>query len=729
MPATPSDPPRSDPRSDPRNDPRADPRADAERVTRLAAELAELGRRLAWARHDLLTLSVAAPAPAQGGPAQAGPTQAGPAQAAPTHPATAVEPDRPAEGAVEPDRRAAPRAGSAPATGPAAQRAAGPAPQWTGDAGSPPARAGRNRPGSDLPPPPVGPPARWLPAGLPGWDSGNLLPWIGAAVTLVGVAMLLALAASRGWFGVPARLVAGAVLGAGLVGLAGRLHRRAEGRAGALALAGTGFAALYLDIGTATARYGYLSQPVGLLLGLLVAGAALALADRWRSQLLACGAVVGIGLLIPGLTDGHLPLLVALVLVPQLAAVPLVARRGWACLAVLASVFPVLYGLLVVFEVLLSGSADRGQATVAVLAVFLVGATLAVLGARRLPAAVSAGRLAAAPLPALGLAQDWVGWRGALLAGSVGVVLVAVAVLGSLALTLDAVEGGKGARGSTGGTDGAAVSGGTGGSGAAAGSGPSGGAWAARLRLPDPVVAAAGVLGGSALLEATVLLTHGAALTGVLLGEALALMLVAVVTGRRGPLLAGAVYGLAGLGTAVYRDAPLRALTRFPEQPYLVLGQPVAGALLTGLVLSALVLALAAASLVALDRTGLTSGDGMMSRLAWLPIGAVGLYGAAGVVITVALLAVPSQAGFVGGHAVVTISWTLVALVLLARGVTSVLPRIVGLVLIAAALGKLVLFDLVTLDGLARVAAFLGAGLLILAAGSRYARLVARSRS
>ena len=40
---------------------------------------------------------------------------------------------------------------------------------------------------------------------------------------------------------------------------------------------------------------------------------------------------------------------------------------------------------------------------------------------------------------------------------------------------------------------------------------------------------------------------------------------------------------------------------------------------------------------------------------------------------------------------------------------------------------KLVLFDLVALDGPARVAAFLGAGLLLLAAGTRYARLVAEA--
>jgi len=48
--------------------------------------------------------------------------------------------------------------------------------------------------------------------------------------------------------------------------------------------------------------------------------------------------------------------------------------------------------------------------------------------------------------------------------------------------------------------------------------------------------------------------------------------------------------------------------------------------------------------------------------------------------------------------------------------------RITGLVLVGAAVAKLVLFDLVALDGLAGVGAFLGAG-------SRYARLVAEAEA
>jgi uncharacterized membrane protein len=48
--------------------------------------------------------------------------------------------------------------------------------------------------------------------------------------------------------------------------------------------------------------------------------------------------------------------------------------------------------------------------------------------------------------------------------------------------------------------------------------------------------------------------------------------------------------------------------------------------------------------------------------------------------------------------------------------------RVGGLLLAGAAVAKLGLFDLSTLDGLARVAVALGAGLALLVVGARYAR-------
>jgi uncharacterized membrane protein len=85
----------------------------------------------------------------------------------------------------------------------------------------------------------------------------------------------------------------------------------------------------------------------------------------------------------------------------------------------------------------------------------------------------------------------------------------------------------------------------------------------------------------------------------------------------------------------------------------------------------------------------------------------------------------PNRSGFLLGHVVITVSWTVAALVLLVRGIEVGALRVIGLVLVGVAVLKLVLFDLSALDGMARVAAFLSAGLILLAAGSRYARLVA----
>lgn len=510
--------------------------------------------------------------------------------------------------------------------------------------------------------------------------SGRVVAWVGGSTTLVGVVMFLALAASRGWFGVPARLIAGGLLGLALLVLGCWLHRRPGGHTGALALTATGTAALYLDLGTATAGYNYLPKPVGLLLGLTVAAAGLALAERWRAPLLALGAVLGVGVLMPVLAGNDPPLLVGLVLVPQLAAAPVVLRRRWTSLAMVAAVFPVLYGSVAVCRAS-SDEVHHVSTLAAVVAVFVVGAALAVLGSWRLPPASTAGRFAAAPVPALAMAAQYGGWRGALLAGLVGLAALLVTLPGQ------------------------------------------------RLGLPSPhrlVRLSGAVVGAVALFQATTLAIGGAALTGVLLGQAFVLTVLAAVAHRRAFLVIGGCYAVAGLGMAVFRDAPAAALATFPAEPYLYLGQSDRAALLTALALSVLVLLLAVAVMVAAARLGLVRADAASAWL-WAPAGVIGMYGAAGLTITAALLVVPRQAGFVGGHAVVTISWTLVALMLLARGLDRPALRVAGLVLVVAALAKLLLFDLLALYGLARVAAFVGAGLLMLTAGSHYARLVAQA--
>ena len=158
----------------------------------------------------------------------------------------AAEPSPPAGAVAPPSPWSAPPAGL------------GPVPGWSAPGWAP---AG---------PPPAGPPPMaWgapTPAPAPKRSpltGARLLAWTGGAVTLLGVVLLLALAASRGWFTPPARVAFGAVLGAGLVGLGVWLHRRESARAGALALVATGFATLYLVDAAATAVFGYLPARPG----------------------------------------------------------------------------------------------------------------------------------------------------------------------------------------------------------------------------------------------------------------------------------------------------------------------------------------------------------------------------------------------------------------------------------------------------------------------------------
>jgi hypothetical protein len=207
------------------------------------------------------------------------------------------------------------------------------------------------------------------------------------------------------------------------------------------------------------------------------------------------------------------------------------------------------------------------------------------------------------------------------------------------------------------------------------------------------------------------------------LAEALVITVVATLARSRVLLAIGGAFGVVGTLVAIGRDAPLGRLLQFPAYQFEV---PASSELVTAAGVSALVLALAIAALLACGRAGLVRPDSTTAPL-WVPIGLVGLYGATSLVVTLALLVSADQAGFTAGHALVTVSWTVAALVLLARGISRRALRVAGMVLVGAAVAKLVLFDLVALDGIARVAAFLGAGLVLLAAGTRYARLVAEA--
>ncbi|MFE9744295.1 DUF2339 domain-containing protein [Saccharothrix saharensis] len=673
-------------------------------LTRLADELGHLGRRLEAVGLELHRVgSTQAVATASASPATttatttttataAAPTTTAPTTAAPTTAApttAAVQPGAPTAQQPEPLRPAqSPPAPPQPAQSQPAQ----PQPAQSQPAQPRPAQARPQQPHPTqaavpphpypaAPPPPAsgwGPPPTpyWTPAPPPppgptlfdrlakDGAGSKLLAWVGGAVTLLGVVLLLVLAVQRGYLGPLPRVLGGAALGGALVGLGLWLHRTPAGRTGAFALAATGIAVLYLDVIAATSIYAYLPEGGGLAAGLLIAGGGLLLALRWDSAALAIGVVAACALCAPVLTQGFTPLLVAFLLVLKIAASPVHLKRDWPWLAVTAGVPPLIASVLVV------GRADELTLAGISLLAAVIGVAAAVLTIKVRPGDVTALALAVgSPLPALLTTAVLDRHLGAGVAGAVAVLMLAL--------------------------------------------------WAAgRRSLPGNFAAAVGGVGVFALFQATALALDGSTRAAVVLAEALVLAFLAKVLASRGPLLGSLVFGAIGalltLGTAV----PPRLLL---DEPWRV---DTAGFLVSGM-LTALVLGVLAVVL-----PWVASGLGVLGRhpFPWVVAGVVLLYAAAGVVLCGALLVSQDVTGFLFGHSIVTVSWTVAALVLLVRGIDRKSLRVAGLVLVGAAVAKLLLFDMAALDGIARVLAFIGAGLVLLTAGTRYAKLVATRR-
>lgn len=492
----------------------------------------------------------------------------------------------------------------------------------------------------------------------------RVLAWVGGAVTLLGVVLLLVLAVQRGWLGPLPRVLVGAGFGLALTGTGVWLHRKPAGRTGAFALAATGIATLYLDAVAATTLYGFLPVLAGLAAGLVVAVGGLLVAVRWESPLLAAAVVVGCVVCAPMIVRGFTPELVTFLLMVQLATAPVQLRRDWSSLTLAAGVPPLLASAI---STAVLGGGGSWANTAAAGGAGVAGVTLALIVLRRRendPAALSV--LATAVLPTLLAAVPLPKVQAVPITAGAGVLLLAV--------------------------------------------------WAARRWWPGFAGRVAGLAGLLAVLQATVTQFDGPARAGVLLGEALLLVVAAAGGRNRGALAAALGFAsIGGLLGVVFDVTP--ALLILPRS------RPVAE-LAGALAVALLILAVSVALPWAAVRLAVFRGPAHDLPI-WLLAGVSALYGAAGVVLCGALLAVPGRTGFLLGHALITVSWAVAALVLLLRGIDVAALRVTGLVLVGAAVLKLVLFDLSALDGLARVGAFLGAGLVLLAAGTRYARRVA----
>ncbi|MFI6171149.1 DUF2339 domain-containing protein [Nocardia sp. NPDC051052] len=548
----------------------------------------------------------------------------------------------------------------------------------------PPMGAPMLPPGMRPPAPPrMGPPVPHTPWWQRDGVISRLLAVAGVAVTLIGVVMLLVLAAQAGLFGPVPRVVAGAVFSAVLVAAGMRIFGRAGGRVGGIALAATGIAGAYLDVVAVTSMYHWLHPVIGFVAALGVAAIGVALAMRWQSQPLAVLVVVGAAVLSPVLTTELV--LLAFLIVLQLACLPVQLVRDWPYLHVVRTLPAVLATFQLIAGAILSGpsAGERPLLLLAAVAVAVVGLAGTVLVVRRRPADLTASlMLALATVPMLAAPGLYEGDRpiAATIAGIFGAVLLTIAGT-ALVPKLAAVA-----------------------------------------KIPSHTAVVAAVAGSVALLEVCVAVTDPRTLPTAWFLVALGFL--GVAGQRRSGVAAGIGVAFAILGAFAFLNIA------GPE--VLASQRRSADNLSISTVLGA-VLALAVVAVAvwcARKLPGLRSA----AELQWIAASIAGLYAVTAATVSIGV-ATGADDGFVIGHSAATILWMAGATTALFYGLRNIgtatavakLALGSGLLVTTAALAKLFLFDLATLDGLVRVAAFLAVGVLLLGAGTRYARAFAET--
>jgi hypothetical protein len=196
----------------------------------------------------------------------------------------------------------------------------------------------------------------------------------------------------------------------------------------------------------------------------------------------------------------------------------------------------------------------------------------------------------------------------------------------------------------------------------------------------------------------------------------LAMAVVVALAGRRDAVARWAAIGFAVVGAGVH-------LIYSPPDVLLEATRIATATAISTLISSVLLAAAAVAIVWAWDRT---------ESALWVCAVAVIVYAVTSFTVTAGMLIGGSNGqdgGFYAGHMAATIIWIAMAAGLfiyaarLPRDDRSV-PIGGGLGLVAAAMAKLFLFDLGTLDGIFRVAVFIVVGLILLGMGAGYARLL-----
>ncbi|MCV7226715.1 DUF2339 domain-containing protein [Mycolicibacterium komossense] len=563
-----------------------------------------------------------------------------------------------------------------------------PGPVFTPPAAAPPMHHPQYQPQTAPPSPQPAPPAAYLPPRAPGPPKrslaerisaagergliGKLLAVAGVAVTLIGVVLLVVLAAQAGILRPEIRVGAGAVLAGGLVAIADRLNRRAGGRIGAIALAATGIAAAYIDVIAITTVYHWVAPGVSLIIASVVGGGGLVLARHWDSEQLGLLVLVPLLVLAPIVTGGITLTLIAFMLVLSAASLPVQLGKDWVWMhaaRTTAVTLPLLLALLINRVVTGDDPWLIGAACGIAAALAIVGALILMpwITSRVVMALVTV----AGVLPALAAGVTGGRVLAALLAAAVAVAMLAIVVTGRIPGVTGAVRQ----------------------------------IWSALSAV-------------SALIAVTV------AFNGLVAGPVLlAMATVVTIAGREHRVARWAAIGFVVVGAAFFvGSAPPRYLTNPTVLPTSVAVSTLAASLL--------MIAVAVAIAWSWTAGEADLDDGI--RLLWTGVVAVTAYCVTTFTVTAGVLMAGLDGGFLAGHMAATIGWIAIAAGLfvyalrVAHRDARTAPIAGGLALTAAAMVKLFLFDLGTLDGIFRVVAFIVVGLALLGMGSGYARSLAQ---
>jgi uncharacterized membrane protein len=519
-----------------------------------------------------------------------------------------------------------------------------------------------------VPPPP--PPREPRPPRDASWI-GKVLAVAGVAVTLVGVVLLLVLAAQAGMLRPEIRVGAGALLAGALVVVAARLNGRPGGRVGAIALAATGIAAAYLDVIAVTTIYHWVPASAGLVIAALIGGGGLTLARRWDSAHLGLLVLVPLIVLAPIVSDGITMLLIAFMLAIAAASLLVQLGKDWIWLhgaRITAPTLPLLIALI---------AARVGDGNDAWLAGgCAIAATLAVVGALFLLPSTH-NRIAMALLTVVGVfpvlctSIALAPAVAALMAAGLAAALLAIVLVGDRLLGVTASVRHI---------------------------------WSAASAV-------------SALIAVTVAF-DGEIAAPVLL----ALAVVVAVAGRRDNSAGFVALGFGLIGGLLYLGyAPPTSLVRATP-----LSTPDSVAILVS---STLLIAAVVAIIWSWIGRSVLAADAVRVLMACLAV--VVVYSVTTFTVTAGVLAGGESGGFFAGHMAATICWIAMAAALFVYAARRPrddrsLPIAGGLVLVAGSMAKLFLFDLGTLDGMFRVAVFIVVGLVLLGMGAGYARLLAQ---